>query len=130
MNMRWYAVHTYSGHENKVRAYIESAMEGTESAEKIGRVVVPQEEVVEMKDGRKTTSMKKFLPSYILVEMDLDKETLHFVTSVPGVTSFVGPGRRPQPLRQDEVERVLGQSRVVRIERGQIVTAVEDRVAQ
>ncbi|MBB31568.1 MAG: transcription termination/antitermination protein NusG [Gemmatimonadetes bacterium] len=109
MAMMWYAVHTYSGHENKVRNYVENAKEGTGVADRIGSVVVPTEEVVEMKDGRKTTSLKKFLPSYILVEMEMDKETLHFVTSVPGVTSFVGPGKRPQPLRQDEVERVLGQ---------------------
>jgi transcriptional antiterminator NusG len=62
-----------------------------------------------MKDGRKTTSLKKFLPSYLLVELDMDKESLYFVTSVPGVTSFVGPGRRPQPLREEEVNRILGQ---------------------
>ena len=115
MAMKWYVVHTYSGHENKVRAYIENARESAGVADRIGQVVVPTEEVVEMKDGRKTTSLKKFLPSYLLVEMEMDKETLHFVTNVPGVTSFVGPGRRPQPLRDDEVQRILGQ-----IERRQI----------
>lgn len=109
MAMKWYAVHTYSGHENKVRTYIEGAQDGAGIGERIGRVVVPTEEVVEMKDGKKTMSLKKFLPSYVLVEMELDKETLHFVTSVPGVTSFVGPGKHPQPLREEEVERVLGQ---------------------
>ncbi|MDA0746155.1 MAG: transcription termination/antitermination protein NusG [bacterium] len=109
MAMKWYAVHTYSGHENKVSIYIENAKEGTDVADRIGQVVVPTEEVVEMKDGKKTTSLKKFLPSYILVEMEMDKETMHFVTNIPGVTSFVGPGKRPQPLRNDEVERVLGQ---------------------
>ena len=109
MAMKWYAVHTYSGHENKVRSYIENAKVGTEVADRIGSVVVPTEEVVEMRDGRKTTTLKKFLPSYVLVEMEMDKETIHFVTNVPGVTSFVGPGRRPAPLRQEEVDRVLGQ---------------------
>jgi transcriptional antiterminator NusG len=109
MAQRWYVVHTYSGHENKVKSYIENAKENSTIGDKIAQVVVPQEEVVEMRDGRKTTSMKKFLPSYLLVEMDMDKESLHFVTNVPGVTSFVGPGRRPQPLRQDEVQRILGQ---------------------
>jgi len=115
MAQRWYVVHTYSGHENKVKSYIENAQANSEIGDKIAQVVVPQEEVVEMRDGRKTTSMKKFLPSYLLVEMDMDKESLHFVTNVPGVTSFVGPGRKPQPLRRDEVERILGQ-----IERRQI----------
>jgi transcriptional antiterminator NusG len=108
MAMRWYVVHTYSGHENKVRSYLESAKEGTEIADRINRVVVPTEEVVEMKDGKKTTSFRKFLPSYILVEMEMDKETMHFVTNLPGVTSFVGPGKRPQPLHEKEVEHVLG----------------------
>ncbi len=107
--MKWYAVHTYSGHENKVRSYIENAKDGVGIGDRIGDVVVPTEEVVEMRDGRKTISLKKFLPSYVLVEMEMDKETVHFVTNVPGVTSFVGPGKRPQPLRQDEVQRVLGQ---------------------
>ncbi|MDE2800592.1 MAG: transcription termination/antitermination protein NusG, partial [Gemmatimonadota bacterium] len=100
---------TYSGHENKVKSYIEAAKENIDVGDKIGRVIVPTEEVVEMKDGRKTTSLKKFLPSYLLVELDMDKESLYFVTSVPGVTSFVGPGRRPQPLREEEVNRILGQ---------------------
>jgi transcriptional antiterminator NusG len=109
MAQRWYVVHTYSGHENKVKSYIENAKANSEIGDKISQVVVPQEEIVEMRDGRKTTSMKKFLPSYLLVEMDMDKESLHFVTNVPGVTSFVGPGRKPQPLRTDEVERILGQ---------------------
>lgn len=109
MAQRWYVVHTYSGHENKVKSYIENAKENSMIGDQIAQVVVPQEEVVEMRDGRKTTSMKKFLPSYLLVEMDMDKESLHFVTNVPGVTSFVGPGRKPQPLRNDEVQRILGQ---------------------
>lgn len=114
MAHRWYVVHTYSGHENKVCAYIDSAKEGAGLEEKIEQVVVPTEEVVEMKDGRKTTTQKKFLPSYVLVRMEMDKDTLHFVTNVPGVTSFVGPGRRPQPLMDEEVQRILGQ-----IDRGQ-----------
>lgn len=115
MSSKWYVIHTYSGHENKVCSYIENAKDGMGIGDKIGQVVVPTEEVVEMKDGRKMTSLRKFLPSYVLVEMDMDKETLHFVTNVPGVTSFVGPGRRPQPLRDEEVQRILGQ-----IERGQV----------
>jgi transcriptional antiterminator NusG len=110
MAKRWYVLHTYSGHENKVCSYIDNAKESAALDEKIEQVVVPTEEVVEMRDGRKTTSQKKFLPSYVLVRMDMDKETLHFVTNVPGVTSFVGPGRRPQPLQDEEVQRILGQA--------------------
>jgi transcriptional antiterminator NusG len=129
MPKRWYVVHTYSGHENKVCAYIENAKVGMGLTERIERVVVPTEEVVEMKDGRKTTSQKKFLPSYVLVLMEMDKQTLHFVTNVPGVTSFVGPGRRPQPLHDDEVARILGQiDRSQKQEVTEIPYRVGDRV--
>ena len=108
--MRWYVVHTYSGHENKVKHYIESAASNDPSVfGKVAQVVVPTEEVVEMKDGRKTTVTRKFLPSYVLVEMDLTKESLHFITNVPGVTNFVGPGKKPVALREEEVDRILGQ---------------------
>lgn len=113
MAKRWYVVHTYSGHENKVKNYIESAIKGDDSSnslkDRISRVVVPTEEVVEMRNGKKMASQRKFLPSYVLVEMEITRETEYFVTNVPGVTSFVGPGRKPQPLRDDEVERILGQ---------------------
>jgi transcriptional antiterminator NusG len=129
MASRWYVVHTYSGHENKVCAYIDSAKGNEGLDEKINQVVVPTEEVVEMKDGRKTTSQKKFLPSYVLVNMEMDKETLHFVTNVPGVTSFVGPGRRPQPLMDDEVQRILGQiDRSQTTEVSEIPYGIGDRV--
>lgn len=106
---QWYVVHTYSGHENKVRNYIESAAGNLPIKDEIGRVVVPTEEVVEMKDGRKTTSQRKFLPSYVLVEMDMSKETWYFIVNTPGVTNFVGPAKKPQPLTEGEVERILGQ---------------------
>ena len=129
MANRWYVVHTYSGHENKVCTYIENAKDGAGLSEKIERVVVPTEEIVEMRDGRKTTSQKMFLPSYVLVYMEMDKETLHFVTNIPGVTSFVGPGRRPQPLQDDEVNRILGRSdRPKEQEAAEIPYRVGDRV--
>ena len=89
---KWYVVHTYSGHENKVKTYIEATKENVGVGDKIGRVIVPTEEVVEMKDGRKTTALKKFLPSYLLVELDMDKESLYFVTSVPGVDELCRAG--------------------------------------
>ena len=75
MDKRWYVIHTYSGHENKVKHYIESAASNDPNVSgKVAQVVVPMEEVVEMKDGRKTTVTRKFLPSYVLVEMELTKE--------------------------------------------------------
>jgi transcription termination/antitermination protein NusG len=107
--MNWYVVHTLSGHENKVRTFIEAQAPLSDFSSLIGRVVVPTEDTVEMKDGKKRTSKRKFLPSYVLIEMDLTNETQYFVNNVPGVTSFVGPGRRPERLRASEVERILGQ---------------------
>ncbi len=109
MIKKWYVAHTYSGHEQKARRYLESAVSNTGMDEYFGDIKIPTEEVVEMKQGKRTTSTKKFLPGYILVEMTMTKETQHLVTSTPGVTSFVGSGGKPAPLSQDEVNRVMGQ---------------------
>ena len=110
MSKRWYVVHAYSGFEKHVMRSLMERVKMYGMEDQFGEILVPTEEVVEMRDGRKTTLQKKFLPSYVLVRMDMDKETLHFVTNVPGVTSFVGPGRRPQPLQDEEVQRILGQA--------------------
>ncbi len=111
MDKRWFVVHTYSGQEGRVKQFLESPVNLKKSLmeDRIGRVIVPTEEVVEMKDGRKTTSVRKFLPSYVLVEMEMADDTRHFVQDAPGVTGFVGPGRRPEALREAEVNRILGQ---------------------
>lgn len=107
--MRWYVVHTYSGHEQKAKTYLESAIINAGMVDRFGQVLVPTEEVTEMKQGRRSTSTKKFLPSYMLVEMDLDKDTQNLVVSTPGVTNFVGARGKPTPLRPIEVERIVGQ---------------------
>jgi len=109
MAKKWYVAHTYSGHENKAKKYLESAAEAEGLKEMFGQVLVPTEEIVEMRQGKRSTSVKKFLPSYILVEMELSKETQHLVTSTPGVTNFVGASGKPVALRENEVKRVLAQ---------------------
>jgi len=109
MALQWYAVHTYSGHEQKAKKYLESAVESAGLQGKFGQVLIPTEQVTEMRDGKRSTSTKKFLPSYILVEMELDKVTQNLVVSTPGITNFVGAKGKPQPLRQDEVNRIMGQ---------------------
>ena len=109
-NMRWYAVHTYSGHEQKVQRYLESMIEEEGFQDQIGRIVVPTEDFIQMKDGKKSILKRKFLPSYILIQMALNKDSMHMVTSTPGVTSFVGPGKTPQPLDQAEMDRILGKT--------------------
>ncbi len=109
MAFRWYALHTLSGHEQKAKRYLESAIENAGMQDKFGQVIVPTEEVTEMKQGKRSTSTKKFLPSYMLVEMELDKYTLELVVSTPGITNFVGSGGKAVPLRPIEVERIIGQ---------------------
>jgi len=105
--LKWYAVHTYSGHELKAMRYLESAVENAGLSEQFGQILVPTEEVTEMKKGKRTTTTKKFLPSYLLVQVDLNKTTLDLVVSTPGITSFVGTNK-PQPLKEAEVLRIVG----------------------
>lgn len=109
MAKQWYALHTYSGHENKVKTYLESVIESGSADGAVSQVVVPTEEVVEMRSGKKKVSKRRFLPSYVLIEMEMTKDAWHLVTNIPGVTNFVGPARKPQALAQDEVDRILGQ---------------------
>jgi len=109
MALRWYVVHTYAGHEQKAKTYLESAIENAGLTHKFGQILVPTEQVTEMKQGKRSTSTKKFLPSYILVEMELDKVTQNLVVSTSGITNFVGAGGRPSPLKEDEVTRIVGQ---------------------
>jgi transcriptional antiterminator NusG len=109
MALKWYVVHTYAGHEQKAKKYLESAIENAGLTDKFGQILVPTEQVTEMRQGKRSTSTKKFLPSYILVEMDLDKVTQNLVISTSGITNFVGAGGRPTPLKEEEVRRIAGQ---------------------
>jgi transcriptional antiterminator NusG len=109
MPFKWYVAHTYSGHEQKAKRYLESAVTNEGLEDKFGQILVPTEQVTEMKQGKRSTSTRKFLPSYILIEMDLDKQTQNLVVNTPGITNFVGAGGKPQPLRSSEVQRIVGQ---------------------
>lgn len=106
---RWYVVHTYSGHENKVKNAIDRAAQVQGLQPYFGRVMVATENIAQMKNGKKTVVSRKFFPSYVLVEMDLTEDTVALVANTPGVTKFVGSGKKPQALGEDEVERVLQQ---------------------
>ena len=107
MGKRWYVVHTYSGHENKVKMVLEKAIKAQGLEDVIQRVVIPTENVTEMKNGKRTVSTRKFFPSYILVEMEMNDDTLHVINNTPGVSRIVGVGAQPTPLREDEVGRIL-----------------------
>ena len=105
---KWYAIHVLSGHEKKVKAYLENEVQHVGWEERIAQVLIPSEDVTEMREGKRRTKNKVFFPGYMLVEMALDKETQHLVLDTPGVTNFVGPKNQPQPLRQEEIDRILG----------------------
>lgn len=108
MDKKWYVVRTYSGHENKVKAYLENEAAQTGLAEKISSVIVPSEKVFEVKDGKKKSKTRTFFPGYILVEAVLDKATQHLILNTPSVISFVGPKNAPAPLQPSEVRRLIG----------------------
>jgi transcriptional antiterminator NusG len=105
---KWYVVRTYSGHENKVKAYIENEVAQANLGERIFSVIVPSEKVFEVKDGKKKSRTRTFFPGYILVEAILDKTTTHLILSTPSVISFVGPKNSPAPLQVPEVRRLIG----------------------
>lgn len=105
---RWYAIHVLSGHERKVKAYLENEAAALGLSDRLAGVLIPSEEVTEMREGKKRVRNKTFFPGYMLVEMVLDKDTQHLILNTPGITNFVGPKNRPQPLRQDEIDRILG----------------------
>ena len=111
MDYHWYAIQTTAGHENKVRNLIAQRIGDDprpEGEKLISQALVPTQEVVEIKNGKKVTVERKLYPGYVLVEMGMGQEALHVINSIQGVIKFVGTGRYPQPLRQDEVNRLLG----------------------
>ena len=110
--MRWYAVQTYTGQESRVVQYVEDMLASGEMEGKISQVLMPTQEVVQVRNGKKTKTTRKFFPSYVLFEMELDRESSHFVRSVNGVSGFVG-GKTPLPLRDEEIRRILGQTEQV-----------------
>lgn len=103
--MNWYVVHTHTGFENQVREAIQQKFREKGREEELGEVMIPSEEVVELKKGRKKISTRKFYPGYLLVQMVLNDETWHIVSSLPKVTGFVG-GSSPTPLSPDEVSNI------------------------
>ena len=106
---QWYVVHTYSGHEAKVKKNLESRIETMDMSEKIFEVIVPTEEEIEIKNGQRRTVNKKVYPGYVLVKMKMDDDSWYVVRNTPGVTSFVGMGTKPTPLGDNEVSAIKTQ---------------------
>ncbi|MFN8673860.1 MAG: transcription termination/antitermination protein NusG [Candidatus Sericytochromatia bacterium] len=107
---RWYVIHTYSGHENKVKSNILRRLGTMGMENRIFQVEVPEEKVIEIRDGKRVERPKKIFPGYVLVEMILDDDSWHVVRNTPGVTSFVGASSKPVPLMDREVRKILKRS--------------------
>ncbi len=100
---KWYVAHTYSGYENKVKADIEKTIENRNMQDVIQEISVPMEEVVEIKDDKKKTVMRKVFPGYVIIKMIMTDESWYVVRNCRGVTGFVGPGSKPVPLTEEEI---------------------------
>ncbi len=109
MAMRWYVVHVYSGFEKKVAESIREQAHQKGMDELFEEILVPTEEVVEMRRGQKVTAERKFFPGYVLIKMDLIDESWHLVKDAPKVTGFLGPRGRPSPISESEAQRILHQ---------------------
>ncbi|RKZ14047.1 transcription termination/antitermination protein NusG [bacterium] len=112
--MQWYVIQAMTGHENKVKRNIEQSIRASENmSDYFGEVLVVTQDVTEMRNGKRVTTKRKLFAGYVLVEMVLNDDTLHFLTNVPDVrsSSFVGPGNKPTPLSEPEVDRILGRMR-------------------
>ncbi len=110
MSMRWYVVHAYSGFEKSVQKALAERIERSGMQHLFGQILVPVEEVVEVKAGRKAVSERKFFPGYVLIEMEMTDETWHLVKSAPKVTGFIGgSGNRPAPISEREVQSIMQQ---------------------
>ena len=106
---QWYVIHTYSGYENKVKANLERKIQSMGMQTEIFQVLVPMEDEVEIKDGKRKVTKKKIFPGYVLVKMDMTDETWHLVKSTPKVTGFLGSRGRPTPISEAEAQRIMHQ---------------------
>ncbi|RKY30043.1 MAG: transcription termination/antitermination protein NusG [Candidatus Omnitrophota bacterium] len=103
----WYVVHTQTGSEDKVKNFLENKINAEGLQEFISQIVIPTEQISEVRSGKKRISQRKFFPGYILIEMDLNEKTYFYIKSTPGVTGFIGLGKKPMPLPQREVDGIL-----------------------
>jgi len=109
MDVRWYVVRTFSGHENKVKNMIDLEVKDNEKLQqKIQQVLVPTEKVFEVRDGKKRSKTKNFFPGYLLLQAELDAQVKDFILSTPSVMGFLGPQNNPNPLQPEEVKRIVG----------------------
>ncbi len=109
MAMRWYVLHVYSGFENKVAEGIREKADKQGLGERVGDILVPKEEIVEVRRGQKVNAERNFFPGYVLARLDMDDDVWHLIKNTPKVTGFLGAGNRPQPISEKEAQRILQQ---------------------
>ncbi len=114
MAKQWYVVHTQTGYEDKVKANIEGRAKASSVNDLISQVLVPTEKVSEVKSGKKKISTRKFFPGYVLVEMELTDDTWYLIKNTPGVSGFIGSGRRPVSLKESEIGAILRQAEMAK----------------
>lgn len=107
---KWYVVHTMASHEFKIRDAIERTVQGTHLAELVGQILIPTQNTFHIRDGKRIPREKKLFNSYLILELDLTPEVYNFINGLPGVTYFLGSGKKPQPLSEKEVNKLLGYS--------------------
>jgi transcriptional antiterminator NusG len=109
MDYKWYVLRVYSGHENKVKSNLLNEIENNDELKaKIAEILVPEEKVFEVKNGKKKTKTKKFFPGYILINADLDANVKEFILNTPSVMGFLGTGKNPTPLPKEDVKKIIG----------------------
>ena len=106
MSKQWYVIHTYSGHENKVKASLEERLAAVGMRHRVGDLLVPTEDVVEIKGGKRKISSRKFFPGYLLIEMEMSNELWYVIKDTPKVTGFLGGSQEPTPLSDEEVAQI------------------------
>ncbi len=107
---RWYVIHTQTGHEERVKKTLENRAQQYTMQDKISQILIPMEKVSEIKAGKKKITTRKFFPGYVLVEMEMNDDTWYLVKNTPGVSGFIGSGRKPLPLRDTEVDGIIKQA--------------------
>jgi len=133
MAKKWYVIHTYSGFENQVKASIQERLKNAGLEHYVSQILIPTEEVIEIKKGKKKISPRKFFPGYVIIEMEMTDEVWYVIKSTPKVTGFLGGLKNPTPLKDEEVERLLQQIEgraakarpKVEFEKGEVVRVVQ-----
>lgn len=134
---KWYIIHALTGQEEKIKVNLENRIMQHEVQNEIFQILIPTEKISEVKNGKRKISERKFFPGYLLVEMELNKKTWHLIRNTPGVTGFIGSGRSPLPLKDEEIESILTQTKEkkekpspkVAFERGEAVRVKEGHFA-